>query len=162
MTTLLPSSGTIKIISVLQNIRSAILIKIENLSEEQALCIPEGFRNNIHWHIGHILHVQLAHWYVRRGESLPIDLGFRRYFGDGKSPLDYDENTPSFAKLLEVYREYSFDLIEKFGPILEQTMTQPFDYLNGHFATVSDDLYLLVFHEGEHHPMLLRLLKALE
>ncbi len=156
------SLATEKIISVLQNIRSATLTKVENLSEEQAFFIPSGSKNNIHWHVGHILHVQLAHWYVRRGKPLPIDLGFKKYFADGKSPLDYDQQTPSFAQLLEVYKSYSFALVEHYGSILELPMTIPFDYLNGHFATVADDLYLLVFHEGEHHPMLMRLLKALE
>jgi hypothetical protein len=153
--------STIKVISLLEGIRKNVLGLVQDLTEADARKIPDGFRNCIHWHIGHMLHVQLAHWYVRRGEPLPIDLGFRKYFRDGSSPENYDLDTPTFAQLLETYREYSINLVNKFGPILEQPLTQPFDYMNNHFATVSDDLYLLVYHEGEHYPMVSKLLKAL-
>jgi hypothetical protein len=157
----MPTPCTLKVLSLLEGIRKDVWSRVETLTEEQALRVPEGFRNCVHWHIGHILHVQLAHWYVRRGQPLPIDLGFRTYFRDGKSPLDYDGATPAFARLLETYQEYSFGLARKFGDLLEERLTQPFDYLNSHFATVADDLQLLVYHEGEHHPMIERLLKAL-
>lgn len=157
-----PTPCTRKAVSLLEGIRKDVLDRIGNLSEEEALRIPEGFRNCVHWHIGHMLHVQLAHWFVRRGEALPIDLGFRKYFRDGSSPADYDAATPSFAKLLETYREYSFGILEKFGPFLEAPMTKPFEYMNSHFATVADDLHLLIFHEGEHSPMINRLIKAMQ
>jgi hypothetical protein len=148
-------------LGVLEGIRKDVLKRIKGLSEEEAMRVPEGFRNSIHWNIGHLLHVQLAHWFVRRGRELPVDLGFRTYFREGKSPADYNAGTPSFHLLLEVYRDYSVDLRRKFGAILEEPMTQPFEYLNTRYATLADDLHLLVFHEGEHYPMINRLLKAL-
>jgi hypothetical protein len=152
---------TLKAVSLLEGIRKDALSRIQNLTEEEALRVPEGFRNCVHWHIGHMLHVQLAHWYVRRGQALPVDPGFRKYFRDGSSPADYDDRIPAFSRLLDIYREYSFGLAEKFTSILEAPLTQPFDYMNSHFATVSDDLHLLVYHEGEHYPMVSRLLKAM-
>lgn len=154
-----PTPCTHKAVSLLEGIRRDVLSKIERLTEAEATRVPEGFNNCIHWHIGHILHVQLAHWYVRRGEVLPVDLGFRKYFKDGSSPKDYDSGTPTFATLLDAYRKYSFDIIRNFGSFLEAPMTQPFDYLNSRFNTVADDLHLLVYHEGEHYPMVTRLLK---
>ncbi len=156
-----PTPCTVKAVSLLEGIRKDVLARIEHLTEAQALTVPAGFRNCVHWHIGHMLHVQLAHWFVRRGEALPVDLGFRKYFRDGSSPLDYDSETPSFARLLEAYREYSFGIVEKFGSFLEAPMTKPFDYMHSHFATVADDLLLLIFHEGEHSPMISRLIKAM-
>lgn len=153
--------GTLKAVALLEGIRKDVLARIEGLDDTQAHLVPEGFRNSIHWNVGHLLHVQLAHWYVRRGEPLPFDIGGPRYFREGKSPLDYDSGTPAFARLLEVYRDYSFDLAAKFGHLLEAPFLQPFEYLNNRFATVADDLYLLVFHEGEHYPTVKRLLKAL-
>ena len=155
------SPCTIKVVSLLEGVRKQVLTQIQDLNEDEARLVPEGFRNSVHWHIGHMLHVQLAHWYVRRGEALPVDLGFRKFFRDGSSPENYDADTPTFARLLETYREYSFGLAEKFGSILELPLTQPFDYHNSRFNTVSDDLYLLIYHEGEHYPMVSRLLKAL-
>lgn len=150
-----------KALAVLEGVRKDVLGRIQNLTEAEALHIPADSRNSIHWNIGHILHVQLAHWYVRRGQALPVDPGFRAYFREGKSPADYDGGAPTFAHLLEIYREYSLDLPRKFGNLLQEGLTQPFDYLNTRYATLADDLHLLVFHEGEHFPKLNRLLKAL-
>lgn len=150
-----------KALTVLEGIRKDVHGRIQNLTEEEALRVPQGFRNSVHWNIGHLLHVQLAHWYVRRGLELPVDPGFRKYFREGKSPADYDPETPTFARLLEIHREYSFDLQRKFDSLLGERLAQPFDYLNTTYATISDDLHLLVFHEGEHFPILNRLLKAL-
>lgn len=156
-----PSAGTLKAVAILEGIRKDVLARVANLTEAEALKVPEGHRNCVHWHIGHMLHVQLAHWYVRRGEALPVDPGFRKYFADGRSPQDYDEGTPSFASLLDIYREYSFDLIRKYGAFLEAPLIRPFDYVNSHFATVADDLFLLIYHEGEHGPLMTRILRAL-
>ena len=156
-----PTPATLKAVAILEGIRKDMLGRVSALSEEEALRVPEGHRNCVHWHIGHMLHVQLAHWYPRRGEALPVDPGFRKYFADGRSPRDYDAETPSFARLLEIYREYSFDLIRKYGGFLEAPLIKPFDYVNSHFATVADDLFLLLYHEGEHGPLVTRLLRAL-
>jgi hypothetical protein len=148
-------------LGVLEGIRKDVLGRIRDLTEAEAHHLPADSRNSIHWNIGHILHVQLAHWYVRRGLALPVDPGFRKYFREGKSPADYDGDAPTFAMLLDIYREYSLDLSRKFGGLLHQELTQPFDYLNTRYATIADDLHLLVFHEGEHFPKLNRLLKSL-
>ncbi|MDB5105546.1 MAG: hypothetical protein JWP91_3235 [Fibrobacteres bacterium] len=151
-------------LGVLEGVRKDVLRRIEGLGESDATAVPQGFRNSIHWNIGHLLHVQCAHWFVRRGLDLPndvADLGFRAYFREGKSPVDYDGLTPSFTRLLDAYRKYSLDLQANFGGLLAEPLTQPFDYLNTRYATVADDALLLVFHEGEHFPMINRLLKAL-
>ncbi len=155
-----PTPGTLKVVSLLEGIRKQVLGHIQGLTEAQALLVPDGFRNSVHWHIGHMLHVQLAHWYVRRGEALPVDLGFRKYFRDGSSPENYDADTPTFTQVMDVYRNYSFDIVAKYGSILEAPLTQEFDYMNSHFSTVADDLYLLIYHEGEHYPMVQRLLNV--
>lgn len=154
-------NGSCNALSVLEGVRKDVRKRIETLTESEAMRVPEGFRNSVHWNIGHLLHVQLAHWYVRRGKELPVDPGFRKYFREGKSPADYDAETLTFARLLEIHSEYSIDLARKFGAILEEPLAAPFDYLNTRYATLADDLHLLVFHEGEHFPMINRLLKAL-
>lgn len=151
---------TAKALSILEGIRRHRLALLQALDEERARIVPPGLRNSIHWNVGHLLHVQLAHWYVRRGLPLPVDPGFRTYFRDGKSPADYDGATPTFARLLEIYRDYSLDLAERYGAFLDEPMQQPFSYLGIEFKTVSDDLFLLIYHEGEHAPMLDRILRA--
>lgn len=153
--------ATLQSVGFLEGIRRDVLSRIQGLSEAEAMAVPEGSRNSIHWNVGHILHVQLAHWYARRGKPLPVDLGWKAYFREGKSPADYDASTPSFAALLDVYKDFSTDLARKHGSMLEEPMTTPFDYLGGRFRTLADDLHLLLFHEGEHYVLFKRILKAL-
>jgi DinB superfamily len=158
------SPATLRILAMLEGIRRQALKTLSTLQEDEAFFIPKDLRNNLHWHVGHILHVQLAHWYVRRGEPLPASasaVDFKRYFRDGKSPADYDSATPTFATLLELYRAFSLDLATHYGHFLEAPMTTGFTYLGMEFKTLADDLYLLVYHEGEHAPMMQRILKAL-
>lgn len=158
------TSPTLRILAMLEGVRRHRLAQLEDLGETEATTMPPGFRNHIHWHIGHILHVQLAHWYIRRGLPLPPEaqgIDFKRYFRDGKSPLDYDAEVPTFARLLELYRAFSLDLAARYGDFLEAPMTEGFKYLGMDFRTVSDDLYLLLYHDGEHGPMLDRLLRAI-
>ncbi|MEO6094227.1 MAG: hypothetical protein ABIW76_00645 [Fibrobacteria bacterium] len=54
-----PSS--VQPIDVLQGVSQEVLGRIGGLTE--AMTVPPGFRNSIHWNVGHLLHVQLAHWY---------------------------------------------------------------------------------------------------
>ncbi len=155
------SPSTLRLLSQIEGVRHDVLAKIRDLTEEEAMRIPEGHRNSIHWNVGHMLHVQLSHWFVRRDLPIPVDIPLRNYFADGKSPLNYDSATPIYATLLGLYEQYSIDLAGKFGDFMEAPLTKPFDYLNSHYATIADDLHLLLFHEGEHYPMFRRLLKSL-
>lgn len=158
-TTLNPS--TLKSLAFLEGIRQDVLGRVGGLTEAEAMQVPAGSRNSIHWNLGHLLHVQLAHWYARRGVPLPLDLGWKAYFREGKSPADYDAGTPSWQALLDAYREFGSDLARKHGAMLEAPLSQPFAYLGARFETVDDDLRLLIFHEGEHYVLIKRLLKSL-
>lgn len=157
------SPATIKSVAFLEGIRRDVLARIGGLTAEEAMRVPEGGRNSVHWNVGHLLHVQLAHWYARRGRPLPpgLDLGWKLYFREGKSPADYDANTPAWPDLLAVFRDFSSDLARKHGAMLEEPMTLPFDYLGARFETLDDDLRLLIFHEGEHYVIVKRILKGI-
>lgn len=156
----LPES-TLHALRFLEGIRADTLKRFADLTPEEALRVPEGCRNSIHWNVGHLLHVQLAHWYARRGQPLPVDLGWKTYFREGKSPADYDASAPAWPALLDVYRTFSLDLLARYGSLLAEPLKVPFDYLGTRFATEAEDLHLLVFHEGEHFVIIKRVLKAL-
>lgn len=150
-----------KSVEFLEGIRKDVADRLAPLSEEEARRIPAESRNSIHWNVGHLLHVQLAHWYTRRGLPLPVDHGWKVYFREGKSPSDYDAGTPSWSVLLSLYREYGTDLAAKFKELLGEPLSVPFVYLGTRFETIDDDLRLLIFHEGEHYVIVKRLLRAL-
>ncbi len=155
------SVSTLKSLAFIEGIRRDVLDRVSGLSEEEALRVPDGSRNSVHWNLGHLLHVQLAHWYARRGVPLPLELGWKTYFREGKSPADYDADTPSWQALLAAYREFGTGLASKHGAMFEEPLTRPFDYLGTRFDTVDDGLRLLIFHEGEHFVIVKRILKAI-
>lgn len=154
------SPGIRKSADFLEGIRKDVLDRIGGLTEAEAKRIPEGSRNSIHWNIGHLLHVHLAHWYTRRGKPVPVDYGWKTYFREGKSPGDYDAATPSWSDLLALYREYSTGLAARFSELLAEPLTAPFVYMGTRFETIDDDLRLLIFHEGEHYVIVKRLLRS--
>jgi uncharacterized damage-inducible protein DinB len=153
--------SVLKSVEFLEGIRKDVAERLAPLSEEEALRVPAGSRNSVHWNVGHILHVHLAHWYTRRGQPMPVDYGWKVYFREGKSPADYDAGTPGWSLLLSLYREYSTGLAEKFRDLLGQPLSAPFTYLGTRFETIDDDLRLLIFHEGEHYVIVKRLLRAI-
>lgn len=150
-----------KSVEFLEGIRKDMADRLAPLSEEEANRIPAGSRNSIHWNVGHLLHVHLAHWYTRRGRPVPVDYGWKAYFREGKSPSDYDAGAPSWSLLLALYREYGTDLAARFADLLGEPLASPFTYLGTRFETIDDDLRLLIFHEGEHNVILKRLLRSL-
>ncbi|TFE27556.1 DinB family protein [Cohnella luojiensis] len=70
------------------NIRRQTLEVMEGVTEELADRIPDGFRNNIRWHLGHVY--TATEFLALSGLKLPMILpeGFIERFASGTSPLD--------------------------------------------------------------------------
>ena len=71
------------------------------LSDDLREVIPNGLRNNIHWHTGHIVTVQASLLYKRSGLEVPVPPEYFNWFGKGTSPADWTDDTVAF----EVVRE---------------------------------------------------------
>jgi len=71
---------------------------LEGLSPELLDVIPEGFNNNIHWQVGHIL--KTAEFFLFTGvETLPEN--YQQLFGPGSKPTEWPADVPSVEALLE-------------------------------------------------------------
>lgn len=79
-------------------IRERLVKRMEELSEEVAVIQPEGFNNNIHWNIGHLLTVTESFLFGDHGQ-LPAE--YKELFSPGTKPADWKGEVPSIATLLE-------------------------------------------------------------
>ena len=71
---------------MLAAIRAAFLKNVEGLTLEQLLFIPAGFRNNILWHLGHVVATQQSLHYKLSGLPLLVSEEFMENFRSGTSP----------------------------------------------------------------------------
>jgi uncharacterized damage-inducible protein DinB len=144
-----------------EGIRLQLLDSLAGLSEEKARRIPPGGKNHVHWHVGHLLHMQCSFLYTRCGLVSPLPRGFRDYFGRGTSAESHDSLTPDWDELLKLARRHSTDLAAKHGEKFSLPLGRPFALMNVRAVTVGEAMTLLLVHEGEHRARIHNLL-ALE
>ncbi|MCP1145051.1 DinB family protein [Lysinibacillus endophyticus] len=82
--------------------RKNILSLLEGVSPEVLDVVPEGFNNNIHWQIGHIL--TAGELFLFNGQkNLPENYG--QHFAGGTKPADWTNDVPSVEDILVKLQE---------------------------------------------------------
>src|SRR5580692_4998794 len=76
----------IRQIEAIRKGRSFLLERLKDLSNEQFNQIPEGFKNNIIWNLGHMVAVQQGICYKRAGLGFPLGNDFWESYGSGTKP----------------------------------------------------------------------------
>src|ERR1700712_2340015 len=66
--------------------RTKVLEIIQNLSIEQTNLIPEGFRNNIIWNLGHMIAAQQGICYKRSGNDTVVSETYFDTYKPGTKP----------------------------------------------------------------------------
>lgn len=116
---------------------------LEGVTSELAAVIPEGFNNNIHWQVGHIL--KTAEFFLFFGEeTLPEN--YQQFFGPGTKPAEWSEDVPSIETLKQQLKEQLERIeqlnVEKFTDKLPKPMIGNETF--GEFAAFG------AFHESLH------------
>lgn len=141
----------------LQN-RKTLYRILKDISREQLLNIPDGFRNNIWWNIAHVVVTQQILVYKLSGLPMRISEALVDKFRKGTVP-----DGKATEEEIEIITSFLFSTIE---------WTQE-DYANGLFKTyneyttsvkvtlcsVEDAIAFNVYHEGLHLGSILALLK---
>lgn len=89
-----------KAITDLRTLRQTIRELYEDCSGQQITMIPNGFSNNLFWHLGHVITVFSSLLYHRCHQPMPVEEAYLGYFGKGTSPSDFDNNIPLTQRLL--------------------------------------------------------------
>lgn len=140
--------------------RKLILRGIEGLTDEQLLKIPEGYKNNILWNVGHIIVTQQVLHYTLSRLEMPITKEIVSMYRTGTSPEVWKEN-PNISELKslllslpnQLLEDYNNGLFKEFRPYKTSTGVE----LN----TLEDAVIFNHFHEGTHTGIILSLVKRI-
>lgn len=142
----------------LESYRSEVLGVLKDVSEIQAEVIPEGFKNNIRWNLGHIYLDQFL-WIqeVTKEKVGVVPEQFQSWFGYGSSPVSFEKDTPSFQELKELLREQPVKIKEMY----EERLEEEFPPTEMGMHTIEQVLIRTIFHEGLHMQTILDIKKFL-
>ncbi len=138
--------------------RDEILAVLEHVSPEEAEIIPQGFKNNIRWNLGHIYLDQYLWIQSVTKEKANVPEQFMSWFGYGTSPSNFDVNTPTFNELKLILKSQPFEIKNQYGSRLEEEF--PPTEMGMH--TIEQVLIRTIFHEGMHLQSILDILKMIE
>ena len=143
------SEETLFQIEILKKSRGALLERLQETPRDAWGIIPEGFKTNLIWNLGHLLSTQQALHYFLSGVPLCIDKDLFSLFRKGSDPTSWEKppspdpvlegllSTPD--RLLEDYRAGRFVRYRKFTTSLGNEIT-----------TIEEAVAFNNFHEGLH------------
>ena len=132
---------------ITQQFRGATLGTIENLTDEQLLAIPEGFKNNILWNLGHMIVSHQFFIYAPAGLDVNIPEEMAASFSRCTSPSDW-ESTPDIAEI----KALAMSTMAILEADIKANKFQNYGGMNVgvQLETVDDAATFICFHEGEH------------
>jgi hypothetical protein len=130
----------------LADFRHELLVAVESINEEEANIIPEGFKNNIRWNLGHV-YLNQYHWIQHlTKESIIIPDHFTEWFGYGTSPDEWGDGIPTLDYLKRLLAIQPFMIRDLYGERLEEE----FAVTESGMYTIEQVLVRTIFHEGIH------------
>lgn len=122
------------------------------ISEEMADAIPDTFRNNIRWNLGHIYVVQERLAFHFPGLPFELPAGFSELFAKGSTPLNWTATPPSLEELTSLMRDQQDRIRQGSEPILHDKPEKPFALSSPElkFETNEALLTFSMYHEAGH------------
>ncbi|MFF2912710.1 DinB family protein [Paenibacillus sp. NPDC057934] len=134
-------------------VRAQLLKSVEGLNEETALRIPQGFRNHILWHLGHIYTLNERFAFKNIGLPMHLPDGFVELFENGTSPLTTPASIllPSLEELKTFLQEQPQRIQRILEDRLQESIVPPYTTSGGmKLGSVEEFLSLNLYHEGQH------------
>lgn len=140
------------ILNQLEFVRNNTINAVEGMTEELANKIPDGFRNNIRWHLGHIyFNLEGFAFYPN---NLPMELpnDFNRFFASGTSPLNWNSTTTNTQEIILLLKEQPNRIRRELEHRLREKVEKPFTHPSGKIKleSVAEFLCFNLYHEGMH------------
>lgn len=136
-------------------IRSRLVKRLEELPEEVTETVPEGFPNNIHWNLGHLL-VVTEKFVFGSDEKLPAQ--YNACFAPGTRPSEWNGEVPSMAELLEFAKEQLARIKEVPNERFLEKLPEP---VLGQ-TTVGELTSFAIYHESYHFGQIHAMRRAIE
>lgn len=133
--------------------RGSFLKNIEAITAEQASVKLEGFNNNIHWHIGHVLTVteQFMLGFPKKSNHLPA--AYIELFGNGTRPSEWTGDVPSVDVLRGELKAQLGRIKEVPASMLDEKLKRPFLGLETFGELANMALFHEAYHLGQIHAM---------
>jgi hypothetical protein len=139
-------------------VRSRTVKWIEDLDPTLVDIMPANFNNTIHWHIGHILHVQDRLTLRLGGYEVGLPEEYLVWFGNGTKPADWQTQPPSVDILLQQLKDQTERIQKQLSGKLADKLVIPFLELE----TVGEGFANSFYHEGVHFGFMKALKKTIE
>ncbi|MDF2724378.1 MAG: DinB superfamily metal-dependent hydrolase [Paenibacillus sp.] len=136
--------------------RNRTIELVKDLSESFIDAVPQGFNNNIRWHLGHIVTVQERLTYRLLGESMDQPDEWISKFVNGTKPADWTEAPADMPTLLQLLEAQPARQRERLQGKMNTPLVVPFrDY-----ATLQEAFLYSIVHEGLHAGYIMALKRA--
>ncbi|SFD84953.1 DinB superfamily protein [Paenibacillus catalpae] len=99
-----------------------------NCPPEKRNVIPDGFKNHIHWHLGHVLAVTQFHVFGLAEQAPIFPESYDNLFAYGTKPADWqeDEKLPQWEVLIAQLNELRQAIHETFENRLDEPVNENF------------------------------------
>lgn len=148
------------ILNLFADLRKQILNVITSLSKSQLNRIPKGFRNNLHWQIGHVLKITDELIFEFSGVGSRIPLGYKTYFATGTHPSNWSNNPPETEIIIKNLEVQMSEICEKYDGRLAQPVPDKNNFLQA--SVIGELFHVLIAHESMHLGMINAMAKVLQ
>lgn len=124
------------------------VLELEKMDDKQILAVPEGFQNNILWHIGHVLVTAEAFMFGYPQQASGLNPAYAGLFAMGTKPADWESDVPA----LQILKEDLSAQLEKIRGLDDNFLAGklPFQFPVPNIHTFADLYHLMSYHEAEH------------
>lgn len=126
--------------------RSFFLKNVEGMDEKIANIQPEGFKNNILWHVGHVLLTAEYFMFGFPEKSTHLPMNYVELFNRGTSPADWNGEVPTIAELTDQLK----DQMARIKELPEERLQEKLEKQFFDFKTFGELFNFAVFHETYH------------
>ncbi|REE69724.1 DinB family protein [Paenibacillus taihuensis] len=124
---------------------------------EQRRVIPDGFHNNVHWHLGHVLYITQHEVLGLSERPLVLPESYEDFFAFGTKPADWKEDPPEWDLLIAQLKELRHYIHES----LEHRLTEPVGENFLRARDISELVSLTSLHLSYHQGVVYGMLKSM-
>ncbi|CAM3465836.1 MULTISPECIES: DinB family protein [Saccharibacillus] len=136
------------VFKLMDRAQAGILKYAESASEESRSTIPEGFSNNLHWNLGHILAVSDRVVNGLSGREPVLPAAYATYFAPGTRPSEWQGEPPAWDELIEQLRTLPQRFRDSYAGKQGEPLANTDNFAKA--ETLGDLLLLNVSHMNQH------------
>lgn len=132
-------------------VREQSVEALKGITEEEANRIPDGFRNSIRWHAGHLYFVSERLAMEKTGQPTQRIEEFSEWFRHGTEPATWKSNPPELIELIRLLNTQPERIRSALSHMSYDDAATPLTTSSGlRLETVGSLVSHMLYHEGLH------------